>query len=198
MSYEELRIDRRRAIRAEIDSAISAVSMGEYVPAHVLAFAAKGQLFGIAKARGIQTFDDEGESYIKPEFVRVWRKSVSFSYNFFKHADSNPGLDLDHFRPETTLIAIFTDVVNYGLVYGQRSLRMTVMYAWFLSRHTTWAKESLRVRVEMWKKIFNAPEGKPLDEATTMLRSLVRLGDRISPEVLNQLRSPDVADTIEM
>lgn len=197
MNYEEIKIDRRTAIRAEIDAAIRALSSGDYVPAHVLAFAAKGQLRGIAKSRRIETFDDEAELYIVPKYVSLWRKAVNSSYNFFKHANDDPDLELNGFRPETTVIGIFTAVVNYGLVYRKRSFLMTIMFAWALSRHPNFAKESLRTQVEKWKVLFAEPESKPLNEALRGFRNMVAQTDNIPNNILQTLASPDVDAQIE-
>ena len=197
MSYEEMRLDRRTAIRAEIEAAIRLFLSADYVPAHVLAFAAKGQLRGVAKSRGIDTFDDEAELRIKEEYISLWRKAINASYNFFKHADNDPELELEHFRPETTVMALFSAVINYGLVYGQRTLMMTLVFAWSLSRHPNIAKESLRRQINDWKTAFGDPEGKPLDEAVKYLRDMIEQSDRVSSEVLARLMSPDVSKQIE-
>jgi hypothetical protein len=197
MRYEEFKIERRAAIRAEIEAAIRLLVSEEYVPAHVLSFAAKGQLRGIAKARKIETFDDEAEQYIRQEHLKNYRRLVNFAYNFMKHSDEDPDLHLDRFRPETTVIAIFSATINYGIIYGQRSLPMTIMFAWSLSRHPSFARETLQSRITDWKAAFGYPEGKPLNEALRALRDMVAVLDQLPQRVLDQLISPDVSAVIE-
>lgn len=196
MAHEEIRLDRRIMVRSEIDTAITALAAGDYVSSHVLAFAAKAQLRGIAGARRIETFDDEAEVYIKPEFLGDYRKLMNDAYNVFKHATDDPDRELPAFRPETTVIAIFTAIVNYGLVYGQRSVPMVIVYAWFLSRHPNFAKPALHANIQQWKRAFDDPEGKPLAEALGSLRKMVAAVDGASEQFIRML-NPEAAIHIE-
>ena len=116
MLYDEIKLTRREMTRAEIDSAINLLLAGDYVSAHVLAFAGKAILRGIAKSQGIETLEDEFELYINDEHVKKWRESINDAYNVFKHANDDPERELDKFRPETTVVAIFTALTNYGSI----------------------------------------------------------------------------------
>lgn len=175
MAYEEIRVTRRDMARAEIHSGIGCLVAGDYVSAHVLAFSAKAILRGVAKARGINTIDDEFELYIKEEHIPDWRKAITEAYNVFKHANDDPDRELDKFRPETTAIALFTATINYGLVYRQASLSMTLFRSWYFCRHPDWAKPPFNETVEEWKAGFNNPADKPLQEAVSGLREMLGL-----------------------
>lgn len=164
--------------------------------AHVLAFAAKGILRGVAKADGVETFDDQLEQRIKPEFIKQWREAVSDAYNVFKHANEDPKRELENFRPETTTIALFTAVTNYGLVYKQRTFPMAAYFGWFISRHPKFALPPLSDELHKWKGSFGHPEGKPLSAAISGLAEAISLDGELLDEAMKQLPD-DIARNIE-
>jgi hypothetical protein len=197
MPYEEMKLTRREMVRAEIDSAIDLFVSGDVVSAHVLAFAAKSVLRGVAKAEKIETFDDVIATYVRPEHQKDWWNRVNESYNVFKHADSDPARELERFRPETTTIAIFTATVNYGLVFKQRTFPMTIFYAWFLARHPSFALPALSDAVDSWKNMFDHPEGKPLKEAVAQMSELLLLAKENKDELIARL-VPEATKNIEL
>ena len=165
MAHEEMQITRRDIAKSEIEASIDLLRKWNVVAAHVLAFSAKAILRGVAKAEGIETIDDRFEDYIKDEFVKDWRKRLYDDYNVFKHSNEDPTKKLETFRPESTAIAIFTTVVNYQVIYKAWSLPMAIYYAWFLSRHPSWAKGELIKALESWKTAFPGAADKPLQES---------------------------------
>jgi hypothetical protein len=196
MIHEEIKVTRRDMVRAEIDSAIDLLLALDFVSAHVLAFSAKAVLRGVAKARGIETIDEVFEDYIKPEHLKDWREAITESYNVFKHANNDPDRELDKFRPETTVIAIFTACVNYGLVYKQWSFPMLLFRSWFFCRHPNFAKPPFDETVETWKPNFGHPEGKPLSEAMKPMDEMIAAFRQNREHVFARL-TPEAAEKIE-
>lgn len=74
---------------------------------HVLVMAADELIRSVAKHEGL-TLQLEIEAYIKPDRLKEYREAKNWAYNFFKHADRDPGAKFDR-SPED--IAHLTDVI---------------------------------------------------------------------------------------
>jgi hypothetical protein len=110
--------------------------------------------------------------------------------------DGRPERELEKFRPETTVIALFIAITNYGLVYKQRTLPMTLYYGWFLSRFPSFALSPLSDQIEMWKGLFGNPEGKLLAHALAPLREMISLSRKVFDDVVKRL-PPEAVKNIE-
>jgi hypothetical protein len=95
-----------------------------------------------------------------------------------------------------TAFAIFTAVVNYGLVYKQRSLPMAIYYGWFFCRHPSFAKPLFNETVELWKGRFEHPEDKSLEDALLPLGAMVA-AVKSNSNVAFDLMPPAARENIE-
>ena len=174
MAYQEIKLTRRDVARGEIHTAIDLLILGgDPVSCHVLASAASDVLRGVANATGKRTFDSAMEEYIGTEHLTDYRKHVSCNYNFFKHAKDDPFRELGNFRPETTVIELFSAVADYSSVYGQITAPMTIFKAWFICRYPTWFQAPLDKVAEAIKPHLGHPEGLPLAESLKEARMLL-------------------------
>jgi len=201
MKFEEIKVTRRSIARGEIETAIDLLVLGgDAVSCHVLASAASDVLRGVAQSTGKKTFDSIAEEYVKPEHLKDWRRHMSGNYNFFKHVKDDPCRELDSFRPETTVIKLFSAVVDYGVVYGQHTAPMLLFKAWFYCRHPSWLLPPLNATIEALKPRLGSPAGLPLAEAVVAVRHLLT-GIKRDPSIIVealQAAHPNHKDYLEV
>jgi hypothetical protein len=147
------KVDRRRAIREEIDTAIDLLLTGGSVVAiHVLAWAAADQSSALLKHLQLESFQGHIETAVKPKYLKVFRKTLKDDYNFFKHADVDPERVLIGFRPEASTFALLMAVQNYKRAFGKMTLPMHYFWCWSLLRNREFLSDEFRAKLELYKE----------------------------------------------
>lgn len=132
---DQITISRRQTAREEADLAIHLLyTGGSLICANLLAWASIEVTNGVARHRGIATLTDLLTEKIRDDKRREWFSIVKQHYNFAKHADRDPELEVE-INSDIVEFVVFEAVMNYREVYKQMTFPMllhgTYMFAKF-------------------------------------------------------------------
>jgi hypothetical protein len=145
-----VKVDRRRAIREEIDTAIDLLlTEGSVVAIHVLAWAAADQSRELLQHLQMESFQQHIEIAVKTEYHNEFRKALKADYNFFKHADKDPERVLTGFRPEASTFALMMALKNYQRAFGTMTLPMHYFWCWWLQRNREFLSDEFRAALHL-------------------------------------------------
>ena len=195
--WDSVRLTRREAIRAEIDTSIALfLGHSDHVSAHLLAWAATETLRGLAREARKETFQAILEDRIKSEHLKEWRELLKKTYNFAKHADRDPHLEIEDFRPESTSFTIFGSCHDYKLLFGQKSWSMFVFQSWFHCRNPTLVIEPMKSILPLVQSSFGSPETATFRESTREALEILIEGKR-NPTVVKRQMTESWRNSIE-
>lgn len=129
-------VTRQQMLRRQIDEAIWLFLVREepYV-ANLVAWAAVDVLRPLCKLAGKPTFRSRLDAAIRPEKLKEWRFYERQSYNFSKHADTDPEAVLERWHPDVAAMPIFFALTDYGVLFGIETVKMLTFKAWYLVEH---------------------------------------------------------------
>jgi hypothetical protein len=131
---------RRSVTRDHIDCAIELLfSGGPKASINLLAAAANDVLRGVLEANGKRSVLDEILDAIPAESRKEAIKLFKLAYNFSKHADADPDVEIAMFRSFCDF-TIFGALSDYKGAYGKWSISMLIFSYWFASKHEEWLK----------------------------------------------------------
>ena len=197
IGWDSERLTRQRAIRCEIDTSISLfLSHRDHVSAHVLAWAGVETLRGIANSRNIVTFHEILEDKIKPDRLREWRDALRKNYNFAKHADRDPELEIEDFRPESTSYTLFGACHDYHLIFAKKTWPMIIFQSWFQCRNPKLVLEPMRSILPQMAELMESPADSDFLVSTQVAVDLMQ-DIILNPERYRPSLPKNWADTIE-
>jgi hypothetical protein len=107
---------------------------GDFVIIHLTICSAENMLSGIGKASGVTSIKMRLRDSIKPNKQRYVMSKLNAPYNFFKHADHDPG-KLLKFNPESSEFTIWDCINMYQQLTGEITGLMFAFRGWFLLKH---------------------------------------------------------------
>ncbi len=109
------------------------------VAIHTLSEAASQILFDLKKDFGVSSMFRESV-LIKDEYKKEWRKHLSKSKNFFKHADNDPD-HIHEFNPICNHFSLIDSVNMYETIKKKWVPETLIYTCWFMSEHPHLLKE---------------------------------------------------------
>jgi len=135
---EHIVVSRREITQAEIVSAIKLYLDREFVPAMVLASAATEVLHALRKqayrTTSLADLEAKLSQFMPKDELAETMAFLKLPYNFFKHGDGNPDLQL-HFQPGLVEVTVYHATVDFEAVFKERAPEMVAFQAWFMARH---------------------------------------------------------------
>lgn len=169
--------------RSQVNAAILLLSNSKnYVSANTLAWASNDLLRGIAKHRGILTFQEELEERIKAEFVEEWRRLLRAAYTFSKHADRDPDGLLEELQPEAVCYAILGSAINYTRIFETKTIQMVVFQTWMFARNPEISADEFKQAAREMSEKYRGEVGGSLENALNFLDAMLK--DCIANEAL--------------
>lgn len=160
--------------RSQINAAILLLSNSKnFVSANTLAWASNDLLRGVAKHRGIFTFQEELEERIKSEFVEEWRRLLRAAYTFSKHADRDPDALLEELQPEAVCYAILGSCFNYTRIFESKTIQMTVFQTWMFARNPEISGDEFKEAASHMSSKYEQEVGGSLHNALTFLDRMI-------------------------
>jgi len=144
------------------------------VAIHTLSEASSQILFDLKKDHGIQSMFRESD-LIKDEHKKEWRKHLSKSKNFFKHADNDPK-KIHEFNSVINHFSLI-DSVNMYETIKKKWVPETLTYTvWFSSTYPNLLKKGSNFEA-IYKKTIEYSEGNPTLNKSVMNDLLKKIKD---------------------
>jgi hypothetical protein len=129
-------IDKLDVVRRQIKEAVRLFfEQRDVVAIHTIVASAHQILFDLGKAKGVESAV-KNTAALRSEEVQSFLRSINYPYNFFKHADRDPGVKIN-----IGLLERFTsDFIMDAIVMLQRlssdiPIEAKIYWFWFVSKY---------------------------------------------------------------
>lgn len=164
------------AARSQVDTAIKLFFLNECpVSVHTLTSASYNILYDVSKHAN-SDFHFEMDVWIKPEYLKLFRKKVNEAANFFKHADQDPNEKIV-FEEAVNELKLFQCCRGYADLTKDFSPAMSVFAGWMKLYYTSLFKLEEN-ELETIRKAFQGNGIDPENRETSLQIGLLLLKQR--------------------